>query len=161
MDAEQVLCHFPPDWTWPHLQSLALTSPTLDESSSDRAIQALLCLAAELVPRMPNLKTLVLWNGGRPNACAFIFRQTDSRTASITWRGNWRFSLTPDVMKSWRKVAEDRGVTLYSILYESIEADIKSRGDAIHHLQLPCPVITPESLWQIRREAYTIDDKIS
>ena len=29
---------------------------------------------------------------------------------------------------------------------------IGSHGDAIHHLDLPCQVVAPASLWQIRRE---------
>lgn len=72
--AEQVLDCCTSTLHWPHLVSLALTSPTL-HPSSDGNIAALLCRATKTVPRMPQLRTLVLWYGEEGCASAFIFQR--------------------------------------------------------------------------------------
>lgn len=163
--AERVLHEWEPTWRWPILESLALTSPLLHSGSDGDKIEALLCKAAHIVPQVQHLQTLVLWNGGKANACAFIFhRNTTNRNrdknASITWRGNWRFSWTPRILECWNRAAKSLGVDTLDFRHELIEADVHSHGDAIHHLKLPCSVITPESLWQIRREAYTLEQNL-
>lgn len=158
--AEQVFEQCDPSWRWTSLQSLALTSPSLHfTEGTANQIDSLLYRAAKLVPKMPNLHTLVLWNGAKANACAFIFlKSIRDRKASITWRGNWHFSFTSRLIASWQRTVNALGLDILETKHELIEAYINSHGDAVHHLNLPCPVITPESLWQVRREAYTIDE---
>jgi hypothetical protein len=106
---------------------------------------------------MPKLHTFVLWNGGKTHACAFIYR-IDRDGASITWRGTWHLELSPLVVKSWWLAASKLPCSEFSelqIKQEYVRGVIKSHGDAIYHLELPCQVIDPASLWQIRREAYS------
>lgn len=136
--AERVLHEWEPTWRWPILESLALTSPLLHSGSDGDKIDALLCKAAHIVPQVQHLQTLVLWNGGKANACAFIFHRSSSNSnrdkkCSITWRGNWRFSWMPRILECWNRAAKSLGVvTLFR--HELIEAGVHSHEDAIHHL---------------------------
>jgi hypothetical protein len=72
-----------PTWTWPRLQSLALTSQLLRYTRSRQEIDALLYEAGITALRMPRLHTLVLWDGIRGNACAFIYH-TDRDYVHVT-----------------------------------------------------------------------------
>lgn len=139
--------------TWPHLRSLALTSPTLCRERIPH-MESLLCSAADLHIKMPELCTFVIWNGERDNASAFMYERSGKERATITWRANWAYSVTPYVSESWCRKTKSLGINLLEFKNEGIGAEIHSHGDAIHHHKLPCPVVTPESLWQIRREAY-------
>jgi hypothetical protein len=51
----------------------------------------------------------------------------------------------------WQQVADMYSCTL-QLVKEGVDGVIGSHGDAIHHLRLPCQVVTPASLWQIRQE---------
>ncbi|KAI1469211.1 uncharacterized protein F4812DRAFT_470273 [Daldinia caldariorum] len=159
INAEELFRHCQSTWSWLHLQSLALTSQLLqDDWEKRKQIEALLCRARVIVQNMPKLHTFVLWNGGKAHACAFIYR-TDRDSASITWRGTWHLVLSPRVVKLWQLAALKLPRSEFSELqvkHEYIQADIKSHGDAIYHLELPCQVIDPASLWQIRREGYSL-----
>jgi hypothetical protein len=98
---------------------------------------------------MPKLQDLVLWNGKRGEACAFIYhKESQSRDkASLTWRGTWDFNLD-DVAKWWQK-----NLGPVQVKYVGLQKEIiHSHGDAIYHLRLPRDVIDPESLRQIRQE---------
>lgn len=154
VNAEEVFRNCRKIWTWPQLESLALTSQLMqDEYEYFPMIDSLICQAAVIVRRMPKIHTFVLWNGGRQNACAFIFRMVRD-DASITWRGSWRWEMTPRALERWQLTAStlsssDRGL---QIREEPIRHRIECHGDAIYHLNLPCSVIDPASLWQIRRE---------
>ncbi|KFZ19476.1 hypothetical protein V502_03631 [Pseudogymnoascus sp. VKM F-4520 (FW-2644)] len=75
-------------WTWQNLRSLALTSQLLKPTGSRLETDALLFRAGVSALQMPKLRTLVLWNGGRGNAAAFIYR-VHRGSATITWRGTW------------------------------------------------------------------------
>ncbi|CAK7235410.1 hypothetical protein SCUCBS95973_009260 [Sporothrix curviconia] len=67
--AEELFQHCRPTWTWPHLQSLALTSPLLrPDWDNSEPIEQLLGRAGVLARQMPRLHTLVLWNGARGHA---------------------------------------------------------------------------------------------
>lgn len=137
-------------WTWQHLQSLALTSQCLQRTGNRREIDALLGRAATVVLRMPKLHTLVLWND--TNACAFIYACDSARGARITWRGTWELDMTPYVVQMWQSVAWKVHSCALQVVKEGVDGVIRSHGDAIHHLGLPCQVVTPASLWQIRQE---------
>jgi len=159
VNAEELFRHCQSTWSWLRLQSLAPTSQLLQDDWGKRSqIEALLCRVGVLVQKMPKLHTFVLWNGGKAHACAFIYR-IDRDVASITWRGTWHLELSPLVVKSWQLVASKLPRSEFSelqIKQESIRGVIKSHGDAIYHLELPCQVIDPASLWQIRREGYSL-----
>ncbi|OPB41505.1 hypothetical protein A0O28_0082250 [Trichoderma guizhouense] len=156
VDAKDVLRHCKPAYTWPQLKTVALTSQLLREDASlnpdsQGRIEDLLCRAAALAKRMPELDTFVLWNGAKGDACAFIYRVKGSK-ASITWRGTWDLEMSSKVVEAWNSVALTRSWREIEIYQERIESDVNCVGDAIHHLKLPCRVVEPASLWQMRRE---------
>lgn len=148
-------------WTWARLQSLALTSKLLRRRDPIKdqldPRTELLRQAGVLAQQMPMIHTFVLWNCEKARACAFIYR-VERGTASVTWRGTWKFDLRSRVIKAWQVVASKRPMfrSTLQVKQEHIKAAIKCPGDAIYHLKLPCQVIEPASLWQIRREGHTV-----
>ncbi|KAI1110266.1 hypothetical protein F5Y14DRAFT_444123 [Nemania sp. NC0429] len=159
VNAEDIFQRCQPTWTWSQLESLALTSELLQDNWEKRSqLEALLCRAGILAQQMPKLHRFVLWNGGKGHACAFIYC-VGRDNASITWRGTWQLELRPLVVERWQLVASKLPYYKYGglqIKQENIQGVIHSHGDAIHHLELPCQVVDPASLWQIRREGYTL-----
>ncbi|KAI1140318.1 hypothetical protein F5Y05DRAFT_313647 [Hypoxylon sp. FL0543] len=154
INAEELFRHCQSTWSWTHLQSLALTSQLLQDAWEKRQqIEALLCRAEVLIQKMPKLHTFVLWNGGKAQACAFIYC-IDKDNASVTWRGTWNLELTPRVVDLWQLAASKLGYSKLQFKQETVRGVIRSHGDAIYHLKLPCQVIQTASLWQIRREGY-------
>jgi hypothetical protein len=146
-----------PTWTWEHLRSLALTSALLQPAGSRANIYALLSSAAAAALRMPRLQTLVLWNGRRGNACAFVYHHQDRGRPHIAWRSTWDLKLAHAVVEAWQTVASQARPSELGIEKQDIPGGVDSHGDAIHRLALPCPVVAPASLWQMRREgAYRI-----
>lgn len=153
VDAAEFLMYFAgaKDCTWDHLHSLALTSRFLDVENVDQCTSNDLLLAMSmLVLRMPLLRTFVLWHGRKDGAGAFIYNRTENY-AHMVWRGTRQLDFSPRVLKEWGNVAEFHSSEL-RVRHESIEEKIRCRGDAIHYLDLPCQVIQPTSLWQIRME---------
>jgi hypothetical protein len=140
------------EWTWDHLKCLSLTSSLFFQSikGQKKHIGNLLIAAAKVVLRMPNLTTMVLWNGGTGRACAFIYTRAE-HYAHITWRGTWDLEISRQVLEAWEDVAKLHSLEL-RITHERLQETIRSHGDAIFHLNLPCQVIEPTSLWQIRME---------
>ncbi|KAI1505026.1 hypothetical protein F5X99DRAFT_431132 [Biscogniauxia marginata] len=156
INAEELFRHCQSTWSWSHLQSLALTSQLLQDGWEKRKqIETMLCRASDLVQKMPKIHTFVLWNGGKAHACAFIYR-IGRDSASVTWRGTWHLKLSPLVVKSWQLAASKLPSPELQLKQECIRGVIKSHGDAIYHLELPCQVIDPASLWQIRREGCSL-----
>ncbi|KAK0659485.1 hypothetical protein QBC41DRAFT_237256 [Cercophora samala] len=152
INAEDFFDACQPTWMWPQLESLALTSQRLTETGSRQGIEALLIAAGVAALRMPKLRSMAIWNGGKGNACAFIYR-TEGLCASISWSGTWDMDLSGDVVAVWRRVAYEGPLRhVLQVKKVKVEAVIESHGDAIHYLELPCQVATPESVWQIRRE---------
>ncbi|KAK4147326.1 uncharacterized protein C8A04DRAFT_34055 [Dichotomopilus funicola] len=146
-------------WRWPCLESLALTSRILCEPKTHQEkikVENLFRAAGRVARRMPKLKTMVLWNGQVKNACAFIYHvgAGPEPMASITWRGTWEMELTHRVVAVWERVAEKQGYLkpLWVAQEHISKEDILSHGEAIHHLAMPCQVVVPELLWQIRDE---------
>jgi hypothetical protein len=138
-------------WTWPRLQSLALTSRLLQHPGSMKEIDALLYDAGIAALRMPRLQTLVLWDGRKGNACAFMYH-ADRDHASVTWRGTWDMRRSTHVVEVWESVAVESRSCPLRVCQQQVHGAIGSHGDAIHHLGLPSQVVTPASLWQLRRE---------
>ncbi|KAJ4267339.1 hypothetical protein NW762_003443 [Fusarium torreyae] len=161
VNAENFFRRCQSEWTWPRLESLALTSQLLQNDwEKQQDIPVLLCRARAVVQQMPRLHTFVLWNGGKGHACAFIYQLgEDKDSASITWRGTWKLELRPAVVKSWQRIVSNLRVPKLRVNYEKVEGAkrMKTHGDAIYHLKLPCQVVEPASLWQIRREGYSVD----
>ncbi|KAK3293732.1 uncharacterized protein B0H64DRAFT_419396 [Chaetomium fimeti] len=141
-----------PSWTWLRLESLALTSQLLYHGWERRkAIDALFYVAGMTALRMPRLRNLAIWNGREGNACAFIY-YTDQDYAHVTWRGTWEMDLSPRVVEVWERVALESRSCPLRVTKQEVQGVIGSHGDAIHRLALPCLVVDPKSLWQIRRE---------
>jgi hypothetical protein len=140
------------EWTWNDLQSLSLTSSLLLQNREEQngRIDNLLITAAKLLLRMPNLTAMVLWSGERGKACAFMYTRT-KHYAHVTWRGTWDLEIGRQVLEAWEDVAKLHSVEL-RVRTERVQEIIRSHGDAIFHLNLPCQVIEPTSLWQIRVE---------
>ncbi|KAH8755028.1 hypothetical protein F5883DRAFT_430874 [Diaporthe sp. PMI_573] len=140
-----------PSWTWTNLTSLSLTSPLLAPKAAQADIVKMLNSAAAVACRMPELKTMELWNGRKTLATLFKYQ---SRHATITWRSTWDFALLPLVIPAWEGVARKYGAGELVVRKEmlNVRADIKSHGDAIHYLELSHPVVRPISLQQIRTE---------
>jgi hypothetical protein len=139
-----------PSWTWHRLQSLILTSRQLTSTADGGAISSLLNDAGTAALQMPKLRTMVLWNGGKGEVCAFTYRR-NSEKPSIIWQGTWDADLASDVIDVWEKVASEYTPRPLRIESHSLSCGtIKSHGDAIFRLNLPREVIDPLSLWQIR-----------
>ncbi|KAF2012461.1 hypothetical protein BU24DRAFT_484101 [Aaosphaeria arxii CBS 175.79] len=153
IDAQQLFisCRQMP-CTWNLLQSLTLTSSILARTASHQSIYALLQDASLTALNMPQLKSMVLWNGGQGQACAVIYqRRTTNGLATLTWRSTWDLELSQDVEESWKKVVPSSCCLLFE--KELLrDVDIRSHGDAIHHLRLSDRVIDPTSLRQILQE---------
>ncbi|KAL7815586.1 hypothetical protein V8C26DRAFT_435735 [Trichoderma gracile] len=159
INAEEFLRYCQPEWNWPHMQSLALTSEFLSEDERLQPyVTGLLCQAGVLAQKMPKLHTLVLWNGAKGHACAFIYR-VERDAVLITWRATWRLALGEDplVIREWRLVAARLRFPALRIKQQRIHREVSSHGDAVYRLKLPCQVVEPASLWQIRREGYRLD----
>jgi hypothetical protein len=136
--------------TWNLLQSLTLTSSTLVRKAHHQDIYTLLRNASSVALKMPQLKPMVLWNSEPGHACAFIYLR-HAADATLAWRGTWDLKLSDDVVESWGKVAP--GPCFLRLKREALrDVDIRSHGDAIHHLRLPDGVVDSESLCQIRHE---------
>lgn len=84
-------------------------------------------------------------------ACAFVYTRGE-RYAEINWRGTWELNIGSDAMNAWNNVARFGGLQLRTTAHKHITEVTMSHGDAIYHLNLPCEVIQPASLWQIRME---------
>lgn len=142
-----------PTWTWQRLESLALTSQLLQHTADHQKIDALLYKAGMAALQMPKLRTLVLWYGAKGTACAFIYSADRGNAAHVTWRGTWGMELSPHVVQVWERVALENQSCPLRVDKPQVCGTIRAHGDAIHHLALPCRVVEPASLWQIRREA--------
>lgn len=140
-----------PAWTWQQLQSLTLTSGVLRRTESRRDIDHLLYKAGCTALQMPRLHTMVIWDGIKGNACAFIYH-VNGEGVDITWRSTWEMELTPRVVKAWERVALESHSCALQVNKQQVRGVIRSHGDAIYHSNLPCQVVTPTSLWQMRRE---------
>lgn len=136
---------------WSSLRSLALTSGLFHRSGDSAKISKLLCEAACAAVCMRKLESLVIWNGRRDDACAFIYSASEHDVV-ITWRGTWELELSARVQSTWEYVARKVQNKELRISQETIRESIMSHGDAIHHLRLPCQVIDPTSLVRMRRE---------
>jgi hypothetical protein len=148
-----------PSWEWPNLTSLALTSKALVPDGNLTEIEALLHAAAAGAMKMPQLKTMEIWNGRKGLAGLFKYQAfRDAQQARITWRGTWKLAIEPSTIQVWEAVMHQYGGWRLDLVQERVdEAAIKSHGDAIHCLMLSSQVIRPISLRQIRIEQEALE----
>ncbi|KAJ5778681.1 hypothetical protein N7520_001927 [Penicillium odoratum] len=141
-----------PHWKWPSMTSLTLTSRLLTPDENPVAIDDMLQQAAAVAMKMPNLKSMEIWNGRKGLAMLFRYHLT-SEGVVLALRGTWPFALRPPIVQAWENVAPKHCSHNPIVVEEMLDADvIKSHGDAIHHLKFLDPVIRPISLRQIRME---------
>jgi hypothetical protein len=150
------------------LATLTLTSGVLAPDASAQAINNLLGMVAVVAAaRLPGLRLMELWNGGRGLACVFRYqvlplpRMSSSSeegvvAARITWRATWDVKLEPVVVEAWEAVVRGHGLAgglqvVKELLGGGVADSIKSHGDAICHLGFSHDVCHPVSLSQIRR----------
>lgn len=139
-------------WTWGSLQRLSLTSRLLTCTGNPMEISNLFQDAGTIALRMPKLHTMALWNGGKEEACGFVYRRKGN-SAYITLLSTWDMKLEPRVAQVWERTASQYGSCTLRIAEKWLSSSgIRSHGDAIHQLDLPDGVIDPMSLLQIRRE---------
>ncbi|KAL7943953.1 hypothetical protein V8C42DRAFT_353852 [Trichoderma barbatum] len=143
-----------PSWEWPNLTSLALTSKLLSPDEDSIEIGAMLRAAAAAALKMPQLKTMEIWNGRKGLAALFKYQAfSDAGQALITWRGTWNLSMEPSVIQAWEATVHQHGGWRLDLVQEWLdEAAIKSHDDALHYLMLSNQVIRPISLQQTQVE---------
>ncbi|KAK4085612.1 uncharacterized protein Triagg1_602 [Trichoderma aggressivum f. europaeum] len=143
-----------PSWEWPNLTSLVLTSKLLAPDESPIEIGAMLRAAAAVATKMPQLKTMEIWNGRKGIAALFKYQVSHHiQQARIVWRGTWKLVMEPSVIRAWEAVVQQHHSWRLDFTEELLDgAAIKSHGDAIRYLMLSGQVIRPISLQQIRIE---------
>ncbi|RYO96980.1 hypothetical protein DL764_007381 [Monosporascus ibericus] len=154
VDANDFFRACEPNWAWDNLTSLTLTSRLLTLCKPHLLpINKMLVDAGTAALRMPHLRTLVIWNGMKRNACAFRYQVTANST-TLGWCGTWDLELDIDVLDVWRNAALRYTKHELSILASRNlnKQDIKSHAVAIRELDLR-EVIHPVSLEQILRES--------
>ncbi|GJN69559.1 hypothetical protein PLICBS_003608 [Purpureocillium lilacinum] len=143
-----------PDWTWPNLTSLALTSYSL-ASGQQGWNNGLLRAAAATAMRMPRLETMEIWNPGLGRPMLFRYEaKGDGRRPVIRWRGKWTLELDPETVRAWEAVAlEHRGracVVVGELLDEGTV--IKCLAESIGHLKLSSEVVRSGMVRELQRD---------
>ncbi|KAK6855518.1 hypothetical protein PG995_007669 [Apiospora arundinis] len=162
VDARHFFAAIEPDWRWPQLMSLVLTSTCLRPGERRTAkIEALLRAAAAAVMRMPRLETMEIWNGRKGLAALFRYQACPARReATISWRCTWDLALEPCTIQAWKVAVQqqDEGWELVVDQKWLNEASIKSHGDAILQLGLlSSNIIRPISWRQIQCEQRALE----
>jgi hypothetical protein len=141
-----------PDWVWPSLLTLSLTSQDLIPREDRTDISEMLRRGAEAVKKMPRLQTMELWNSSQGNAAVFRYRSSRPGVAPrIEWRSNWRFALQRGVIAAWQSVPTD--LHDLEVQYEFVNsALVQNHGEAVAALELQLEVACPVSIEEIRRE---------
>ncbi|QPG94537.1 hypothetical protein C2857_006338 [Epichloe festucae Fl1] len=146
-----------PHWIWENLRYLALTSDKLayhdsqDEETASK-MGEMLESAGRVALRMLQLREMVLWNAQEGQAGAFIY-QLKHGSSFVAWRGSWTYQIPAQVLSAWEEVSKT--FTTYDLIAkpaELIENHVNSHAEWLALLQLPGPVVDPESLRQMRKE---------
>ncbi|KAK1493761.1 hypothetical protein CCUS01_03062 [Colletotrichum cuscutae] len=147
------------DWAWPNLKSLALTAKVLTPHEDSNEIEALLLAATAAAKNMLQLETMEIWNGRKGLAGLLRYQAfRPKREAVLLWRGTWKLATDSSVIHVWDTVTHQYDILRLRVSEEKLnEADIKSHGDAIHHLRLSSRVIRPVSLQQIQIEQKALE----
>lgn len=150
IDANHFFNAIKPEWNWPRLNSLTLTSQLLQVHEDQEKINDMLEAAASTALKMLKLKTIEIWNGRIGSAALFRFQLKGENCAVITWKATWKFTLQPRVIKAWKTVAYTYNSNNYFLVQEFLDEaiSITSHADAINYLGLS-KVLRPISLQQI------------
>ncbi|KAK1566243.1 uncharacterized protein LY79DRAFT_496283, partial [Colletotrichum navitas] len=97
--------------------------------------------AAKTALSMPQLRTMVLWNGRQGEAFKFFYHAATSGYACIGWRGTWEFELGSEIQQDWHGVQYD----LQVIREHRISTYIESHAHAIDLMDSPSGVVDPVS----------------
>jgi hypothetical protein len=89
-------------WTWNKLKSLSMTTRKLGFPGWRELMNKMLLRASAGLKRMPKLKILEIWNGGRGVASLFRY-EVDEGGATLTWGYNRDVYLDDDVVKAWKR----------------------------------------------------------
>jgi hypothetical protein len=151
-DARQFWDAVQPDWVWPSLLTLFLTSQDLIPREDRKDVSEMLRRGAEAVKKMPRLQTMEVWNSTQGNAAVFRYRSSKPGVAPrIEWRSNWRFTLQHGVVAAWQSVSTD--LRDLEVQYEFINsALVRNHGEAVVALEFQLEVACPVSIEEIRRE---------
>lgn len=144
-----------PTWVWHNLETLALTSHLLQPDEDHAKINAMLKEAAAAAMKMPQLRTMEIWNGREGLAGVFRYQTFKSRPeARITWRATWNLPLDPDMVTMWEVVAQENAGAELTIVQGPLgrHLEIESLDHAISKLCLVNEVVRPVSLWQMYQE---------
>lgn len=153
-DFFEALHHRLRDGAWRNLTHFSMTSILLQSHTAASEVQRLLMMVAFAACRFPSLEVMELWYGRREEACLFRFSRSRDGTFKISRSGTWELPLSSEVVKAWSNLCNLRGGSLMTQDLDWIDhRQIRSHGDAIHHLGLMSDVVHPTSLRQIRREA--------
>jgi hypothetical protein len=109
-----------------------LTSKLLTPDKTFIEIKAMLQAAAAAALKMPQLKTLEIWNGRRGLAALFKYQAfRNIQQAVITWRGTWELTMEPSTIQAWEAVVHQPGRWRFDLVQESLdEAAINSLPNA-------------------------------
>ncbi len=154
--------------TWPHLETLAITSRDMcpprsmsgGADGSKALIDALLIAAAKAALAMQKLKTVEIWNGGKGFACIFRYSRAGGQAGqrpTISLDVSWGYRILPgkEVYRAWEAVAKahdctDRGIDLQQTsLHPGL---FKTHGSVMGILELKRLVAHPVSLAQLEWE---------
>ncbi|KAK5655809.1 hypothetical protein OQA88_5347 [Cercophora sp. LCS_1] len=149
---------------WPHLETIALTSYLMHPDTEADEINSLLVSAARGARRMPNLKTLEIWNGGRGFACVFLYtarNETKPKPATITLSCSWGYDVSQEVVKAWAEKAgghcnyiSDLDPHVLTRKKERLDPSVfNTHGSVVGLLELRRLVLHPVSLAQLQWEA--------
>ncbi|KAJ4127625.1 hypothetical protein NW765_016104 [Fusarium oxysporum] len=147
IDARHFFDASQPNWRWPQLQTLSLTSRAIAKAD-DHQTNKLFQTAAQVALNMPKLQTLTMWQGERREACAFTYRR---KYSSIHWQGTRDLKLESQTIKAWEKITVKYAERVLTVDKSLFMEDITSHGDAVHYLGLH-HVVDSVSLQQIRAE---------
>ncbi|WEW59914.1 hypothetical protein PRK78_005396 [Emydomyces testavorans] len=152
VDAKDFFQAYQPGWVWKDLVSLALTSRLLDSPRDPAAINNMLHAAGIAAKKMPKLRIMEIWSGGRGHTSSFRYHTSDYFT-TVTWHGVWDLQLESRVVEVWKAVALEFNRHEPRVeVYQIPKSSIRSHGDAIEHLKLKQQILHPVSLRQVRIE---------
>ncbi|KAM6483384.1 hypothetical protein HDV62DRAFT_389589 [Trichoderma sp. SZMC 28011] len=111
------------------------------------------CQKSWVWPRLQSLAltTSLLCSTSSQGGAAALLR--DAAKAALNMPKLHTMALWYGVITAWNNVSFKALHRDSHVSQDQIQEVIESHGDAIYYLRLPCTVIDPVSLWQIRREA--------
>ncbi|PTB53088.1 hypothetical protein M431DRAFT_88554 [Trichoderma harzianum CBS 226.95] len=136
-----------PNWKlgWLNLTWIVLTSPVISPERKDE-IPLLLVSAAKAACHMPKLEIMelyyVTWNHG-----AIFAYVHDGAGSNLYWDSTWEWSFPPDVISSWKGVADVHGASVFEHEENLIQRTEKHgrgwNGDIMSLLRTKTTVVHP------------------